>query len=280
MLKLDWRLKETLLFMKKEMNLKSRRKWIMGGLAAFASVALLTTGFAVWVVGVSNKDVSNDVKVNVDTAANKSVSFEMKILDTKNTLKLAESKTTAEANKDAKKIIHIDDDSTNYLDAPLSLNIQYTISYGAAYEKDFNAIAFEIVNNPESKEGITYCSANVDASGIKLGSAAETTSFKRSNESNLTYIDAPEKITLDGFTPDSHNNFNLTGTATINFKWGTFFEGKASPATFYNEKVDVSNASKQTKDTLATEITEELNVMHNQMDDKTLQLKATLIESK
>ena len=37
--------------MKKEINSKSRRRWIMGGLAAFASVALLTTGFAVWVVG-------------------------------------------------------------------------------------------------------------------------------------------------------------------------------------------------------------------------------------
>ena len=60
--------------MKKEINSKSRRKWIRGGLAAFASVALLTTGFAVWVVGVSNKDASEDLKVNVDTAANKSIS--------------------------------------------------------------------------------------------------------------------------------------------------------------------------------------------------------------
>lgn len=266
--------------MKKEMNLKSRRKWIMGGLAAFASVALLTTGFAVWVVGVSNKDVSSDVNVTVDTAANKSVSFEMKILDTKNTLKLAESKATAEANKDAKKIIHIDDDSTNYEEYPLSLSIQYTISYGAAYVKDFDAISFEIINNPESKEGVKYCSSIVGVDGIKLGTATETASFKRSNESNLTYIDVPENITLGDFKKDDHSNFNLTGTATINFKWGTFFDGAASPATFYNGRVDVSNASKQTKDTLATEITEELDAMHKQMNGNTLQVKASLVQTK
>ena len=61
--------------MKKEINSKSRRKWIMGGLAAFASVALLTTGFAVWVVGVNQAQNGTDVKLKVDTAQNSSIFF-------------------------------------------------------------------------------------------------------------------------------------------------------------------------------------------------------------
>ena len=57
--------------MRKELNSKSKRKWIAGGIAAFASVALLTTGLATYIVGVSNTSVSLDgVKVNVDTAKN------------------------------------------------------------------------------------------------------------------------------------------------------------------------------------------------------------------
>lgn len=252
----------------------------MGGLAAFASVALLTTGFAVWVVGVSNQAASDDLKVNVDTAANKSISFEMEITGGK-TIKLAESKTTAGSNADSNKIVHIDDASTeNYLDAPLTVNISYTISYGNAYKQDFSKIHFEIINNPEDKGGGTYCSSIVDAKNIKLGhDETNTAKFKRGSEENLTYIDAPVDIDLSKveFTTDSHNNYTYTGTSAITFKWGSFFDKSASPATFYNAKVGATDSlAKTTKDVLAAEITEELDAMHTQMNDKTIQLKATL----
>ena len=63
--------------MKKELNSKSKRKWIIGGLAAFTSISLLTTGFAIWVVGVNSTESNNDVTVTVDTAQNKSIVFTM-----------------------------------------------------------------------------------------------------------------------------------------------------------------------------------------------------------
>lgn len=267
--------------MKKEINSKSRRKWIMGGLAAFASVALLTTGFAVWVVGVSNKDASEDLKVNVDTAANKSISFEMKITGDKK-IKLAESKTTASANADSKKIVHIDDAATEgaYLEYPLTVSISYTISFGKAYEKDFSKIHFEIVNNPEAKAGVTYCSSAVNADNIKLGhDTTITTTYKRASEENLTYIDAPIDITLpETFADkDSHGNFTFTKTEDVTFRWGSFFGAAASPATFYNNKVGATDTlTKATKNVLAAEITEELDAMHEQMYAKTIQLKAEL----
>ena len=63
--------------MRKEINSKSKRKWVAGGLAAFASVALLTTGFATWVVINNNVTDSKDIGVTVDTASNESVDFTM-----------------------------------------------------------------------------------------------------------------------------------------------------------------------------------------------------------
>ena len=67
--------------MKKEINSKSKRKWVAGGLAAFASIALLTTGFATWVVGNTSLKDEETVTVNVDTAVNKNIEFTATIDD-------------------------------------------------------------------------------------------------------------------------------------------------------------------------------------------------------
>ena len=77
--------------MKKEINSKSRRKWIRGGLAAFASVALLTTGFAVWVVGVQKNKVNGDIGVTVDTAQNESVVFKFNLDSADSAIELKEN---------------------------------------------------------------------------------------------------------------------------------------------------------------------------------------------
>ena len=54
--------------MKRELNSRSRRKWVAGGVLVFGSVALLSTGFATWVIGASKTyaDVEN-IGVIVDT---------------------------------------------------------------------------------------------------------------------------------------------------------------------------------------------------------------------
>ena len=81
--------------MRKELNSKSKRKWIAGGIAAFASVALLTTGLATYIVGVSNTSVSLDgVKVNVDTAKNATLELAA-ALQENSTIVLAETEIPA-----------------------------------------------------------------------------------------------------------------------------------------------------------------------------------------
>ena len=61
--------------MKKSIKKSSRRKWIVGGVAFFGSIALLTTGFATWVVGVNESSDDGEVTIGVDTVDNKSVIF-------------------------------------------------------------------------------------------------------------------------------------------------------------------------------------------------------------
>ena len=259
--------------MKKEINSKSRRKWIRGGLAAFASVALLTTGFAVWVVGVSNTDTNNDVTVNVDTAKNNSISFEMQIIGSP-TITLAESQKTAKANQDSTKLVHIDDykdGEEKYKVSPLQLQVKYTIQYGQDYNFDFNKIDFLI--RTDAGEG--YSTNIVPTDGFNLGHDAGVEKFKRASEENLTYIEAPNSIeTLAAASKDTQTNlFKIEGTATIDFKWGTFFGEKESPATYYNDTLNLTGVSLQHKNLLASEITNELNTMGQKMTKISLNAK-------
>lgn len=59
--------------MRKELKSKSRRKWLIGGSLAFASVALLTTGFATWVIGTQKTSGDGQLNIGVDTAEDNSV---------------------------------------------------------------------------------------------------------------------------------------------------------------------------------------------------------------
>ena len=61
--------------MKKSIKKSSRRKWVVGGVAFFGSIALLTTGFATWVVGVNESSDDGEVTIGVDAVDNKSVIF-------------------------------------------------------------------------------------------------------------------------------------------------------------------------------------------------------------
>ena len=75
--------------MKKELNGKSRRKWVVGGAMVFGSVALLSTGFATWVIGASNTSSDGSIGVVVDSVSNKSVDFKATIAEN-DTIKISD----------------------------------------------------------------------------------------------------------------------------------------------------------------------------------------------
>lgn len=257
--------------MKKEINSKSKRKWITGGLAAFASVALLTTGFALYVVGTTQTEASGNVEVTVDTAQNQSIVFDLKLVNASIALK--------EANVQNGKIVSVTGNDT--AEDPLKITISSaTITYGISYNFNFNSIQFSIADPSDSKfikeEGKDYASVKTASDANKLTDNGEN-KYARTG-SDYTYIDAPEPISLTGLNPVKNGNTNTItipeASLNLTFKWGTFFDNK-SPATYYNEKY--KNESDNTfLATAADQITSELTAMHDQLDTKTIKLVAKL----
>lgn len=269
--------------MKKEINSKSRRKWIMGGLAAFASVALLTTGFAVWVVGTTKTDDNKDVTVTVDTAQNTSISFNITL--TNSNLQLKESKTTAEANKNG-PLVTMKEDKDTFPENPLTLSAKYTLRFGKDYDFKFTKIAFGIVETPEIKDGVSYKNNKVNADNILMGKNNLTSEFARANADTLTYFDVIKEINLPSDIKtnenykDGNNNYKVNVDFDLAFTWGSFFGNESSPATYYNKvavEKSLNDKDSDTKDALTEEVTQEINQMHDELDGKTIQVKAELM---
>ena len=84
--------------MRKELKSKSRRKWLLGGSLAFASVALLTTGFATWVIGTRQTSGDGKVNIGVDTAKDNSVELTFSLDDTDNKIFVAEDAGNSNSN--------------------------------------------------------------------------------------------------------------------------------------------------------------------------------------
>ena len=224
--------------MKKEINSKSKRKWVAGGLAAFASIALLTTGFATWVVGNTSLKDDEMVTVDVDTAVNKNIEFTATINDAK--IKLGEKKSVT-GDKFLKTEAPVDGD----LEISFS---ELKIVYGkdSGIDPANRKLKFSIENN-------------------KTVDVPEGDPFGRSGK--LSYIEAPIEASL---SEPSVGSDNRSGTGsytytfnnkTFSFRWGTFFgtEGK-SPLEFYNSKFDAKDSLKTSGN--AQKVVDELNAMN------------------
>ena len=210
--------------MKKEINSKSRRKWIRGGLAAFASVALLTTGFAVWVVGVTQDKQDNKVNVKVDTAQNANITFTAALDTADSSITLAETEKTTDPNAFVK---NTDENVTGDLHVTFS---KFEIKYGSesGFDTKYNQVTFSIL---AAAEGTV--DENVTTSHFTK---------REASSSGWTYIEAPAVIDLtDPDKVDKTAAENVTKLSlkslTVNFTWGTFFEKAASPAAYYNSKL-------------------------------------------
>lgn len=250
--------------MRKEINSKSKRKWIMGGLAAFASVALLTTGFALYVVGTTKTEASGNVDVKVDTAENKSVVFDFSLDSADSKIDLKESDVASG------KIVTVEQNDT----VANALQVKYstaTIKYGTSYDFKFKSIKFRIETSLTTEETSNgYATVVVGADGNKLsgGYARETGTYE--------YISAPKDIDISSYTAvETGNTKTITiAASTLDFTWGSFFDNKA-PSTYYNEKYASENDNGELT-TAADEITSELKAMHDQLDGKKIKLVATL----
>ncbi|MDY4549821.1 MAG: hypothetical protein SPD43_04220 [Candidatus Enterosoma sp.] len=256
--------------MKKEINSKSKRKWVAGGLAAFASIALLTTGFATWVVGQQKIEDDDSVTVNVDTAHNESVEFTVE-LPSAAKIELKEGRYTD--SKDNRIVLPDNElgsfeSKADYDKACLTIsNVKITIKYGSSYDLPAN-INFSI-SEPASSSG--------PFKSVKVASENNKFSDKR-DSGDLYYLDAPASIstqdTSNGgtgpFTKTENGTIiTLTYTTALEFTWGNFFKNK-TPAEYYN------TAGIDAKSENYDLITAELAAMNTQLHGQTINLHAEL----
>lgn len=229
--------------MRKDFKSKSKKKWITGGILLFGGIALLTTGFATWVVGVNKTKEDKDHTIVVE--GTESDSFALYVTLKEDKFNVGENHTRKpdeifgskdEGHTDftfqAEFKIEVGKSSL-YLPDKISFDFHY---FTAGTDKDETKDNFKTTdNNKFTIKGDTTDIAGINATGL------------HSLNTELTYLDINEASTL---TVDTDGAFETTGwkrtetTSTLTFtatktvevlKWGSYFENK-SPATYYNEK--------------------------------------------
>lgn len=212
--------------MRKELKSKSRRKWLIGGSLAFASVALLTTGFATWVIGTQKTSGDGQVHIGVDTAQDNSVELTFSLDENDNGIFVAEAAGNSNSN------LTIERDETDTVSKPdwdikikdLNIFVGKTF-YDSIKDKQGLKIVFEL--QKDKTEDIN--SATNSVTDDKVGVRGET-------GSPWSYIDVKSRefdVPLQDSYPADGKIYDINDTdKTFSFVWGSYFDGKA-PSEFY-----------------------------------------------
>lgn len=209
--------------MRKELKSKSRRKWLLGGSLAFASVALLTTGFATWVIGTQQTSGDGKVNIGVDTVEDKSVELTFELDNTNDTIFVAENAGTSNSN------LTIEQAGTPDWDIKIK-DLKIVVGetfYNSIKDKQDLKIVFELQKGvTEDKNSVTD-----DQVGVRGGQTGSSWNYiklaKSAFDVNLPKVyPAGGKIYDINDTPDNK---------TFSFTWGSYF-GEKDPSNFYKEK--------------------------------------------
>ncbi|WP_289130332.1 hypothetical protein [uncultured Megamonas sp.] len=267
--------------MKKSIKKSSRRKWVVGGVAFFGSIALLTTGFATWVVGVNESKDDGEVTIGVDTVDNKSVIFAVDVDTTDNSIKLAEKEAIT-----GQPIVNTDFLRTEESDADFTFKLNnFYIEIGSDSLNNYNKIKLTIAKYQEGK-------AN--------NSAGADTTNTRDDEGPWSYLQlvtteiqfkGAANAAAQGWTRTPSDNLNAStikyerNTAVdVTLDWGTYFKTENeespgefyySPAKFYNSKYE--KVFKGNLSTAITNINAEMTAMNDALNGKQLVITAELV---
>lgn len=245
-----------------------KKKWIAGGIIGFASVTLIATGFATWVVGNQVTAADGSVNVTVDTAQNNSVELTATLGD--NSLTIAEAYDSNKVNDP----VHVQNKDAKTPDFAITFS-DITVNMGQAYYESHSNFRLEFALAAPSETVATDVTAKntVDDKADLIN---------QRNGASYTYIDidsnSKEKSITITPTQDGGNYACTLSDTTINFTWGTFFGGKA-PTDYYNGLIKGKNLENN-YDNL-TKITNELNAMSaaftNKEGNATLNIKVSLV---
>lgn len=258
--------------MKKNTNLTSRRKWVLTGVMGFAGVALLTTGFATFIVGNMNNTAAEDIGVTVDTVQNNSVELSVDLTDSSIILAETSSKGTST------DIVQSSDEPNA---AALDITGNITVKYGDNFfnkEEQTMSLVFSLKyltgseNDPYTNNQKNLIKDAGNEIGTKRTQAKTASSTAEGTLDSWTYIEAPATVDLTNESPTKESNLNVITLSAkkLSFQWGSFFDGK-SPVSYYNS-LEFSN-----KTTASDQITSELKAMYTAMNDNILELTAEIV---
>lgn len=214
--------------MRKELKSKSRRKWLIGGSLAFASVALLTTGFATWVIGVNKPSGDGEADIDVDTVEDRSVEL---------TFSLAEDKIFV-AEDVGKSNPKLTVERKTGTDREPDWNIKIgnlDIVVGEAFYNSLKGktdlkIVFELQKDvADDKNSVTK---DKDLVGVR-GEQTESSWNYITLVKNEFTVNLPDSYPAGGKIYDINDTPNNLDKI-FSFKWGSYFGGKV-PSQFYKE---------------------------------------------
>ena len=238
--------------MKKSLRSSSKRKWVINGALAFGAVALLTTGFATWIIGVQNNSTSASSGITVETATNQSVELTA-TLSEDNTIYLGETEKVETG---------VVKENTPKGDLSITFST-VTLKYGDEWLASENASDIKCLNVRFATSGDNLTGGIGQNNANNLTDSADL--INQRNSESYTYIDVDSNASTKfsktaAGEPTKEGNLNVLtwSNITLTFEWGSFF-GHDSPANYYNS---IFNTSKVTSGDIQN-IQSELDAMKN-----------------
>ena len=252
--------------MKKDLKSKSKRKWIVGGVLLFGGVALLTTGFATWAIGVNQTKQNLGTNVSVQGTVNESVKLTITPVSGEVDpmgVSISESHKTQAANE----IFYTKDE----VPTDFNIKVKVVVEIGAEFYANNNItnVTFDFkewAKDETKPDGYDSSKDVTSKRKVKVG-----TTTKTHEAGDYTYIDINTDATTltipainadhNEITGENPDHFVLgTGSSTTKskvftiesldlevFKWGKFFNYR-TPCEYYNGLYQAGTITSQAND--------------------------------
>lgn len=255
--------------MRKELKSKSRRKWLIGGSLAFASVALLTTGFATWVIGTQQTSGDGQLNIGVDTAEDNSVELTFSLDKTDDKIFVAEDARTSNPNLTIERNEADHEPDWNIKIEKLNIVVGETF-YNSIKGKDLK-IVFELQKDKTEDKNSATNSVTDDKVGVRGETGSPWSYIDIDVKSREFDVNLPDSYPAGGKIYDINDTPN-NPDKTFSFTWGSYF-GDKDPSDFYKE--NEKNKGSQTLREYYQKALQELQAMNKALDKGTLKLTAT-----
>ena len=249
---------------------KTRNRRVFGISMAFACLALTSTGFSVWIISNSIVETEGKVSIDyVDTAENQTVQLNATI-DEEESLTITEKYSDDDYTGGG--TCYVTNDSEDETDFEVTIS-NVSVTAGSSYLASHTITGIEVTMYSwvdGSNNAVVW--QPTDTSDDLIGS--------RTGSDTYTYIELDTDTTKLSFVNDDFTTTGNTGTYTISgawtvkFKWGSFFNYE-SPCTYYNTVLNDGSVDPTTQN--LDYITQELNTMHDRLDNSTLTISISLV---